>query len=173
MREPPGPLWGRAASCCLLPRQISGRRACCPVGRAAVCAGGRRPAREPSALRASLGASARCPARPRRHRGGLQSVGVPVRCPPRRRHRPRAPQPGPPIPPAPSTPVGPGVLMRIHIIAEPTPNFACNSLLTIFNFEFISLELQRFWALLKVQAIELHAKLGEGCVAGVRRGVGA
>ena len=54
------------------------------------------------------------------------------------------------------------MLMRIHIIAEPTPNFACNSLLTIFNFEFMSLELQRFWALLKVQAIELHAKFGEG-----------
>ena len=44
-------------------------------GPAAVCAGGRRPARSPSALRASLGASARSPARPRR--------------------RPRAPQPGP------------------------------------------------------------------------------
>ena len=44
-------------------------------GRAAVCAGGRRPARSPSALRASLGASPRSPARPRR--------------------RPRAPQPGP------------------------------------------------------------------------------
>ena len=43
------------------------------MGRAAVCAGGRRPAREPSALRASLGASTRCPARPCRPRGGLQS----------------------------------------------------------------------------------------------------
>ena len=37
-----------------------------PEGSAAVCAGGRRPAREPSALRASLGASSRSPARPRR-----------------------------------------------------------------------------------------------------------
>ena len=37
------------------------------------------PARSPSALRASLGASPRCPARPR--------------------HRPQAPQPGPPAPP--------------------------------------------------------------------------
>ena len=46
-----------------------------PEGRAAVCAGGRRPAREPSAPRASLGASSRSPARP---------------C-----HRPPAPQPGP------------------------------------------------------------------------------
>ena len=51
------------------------------AGPPAVCAGGRRPAREPSALRASLGASARCPARPRRPRGGLQSVGVSVCCP--------------------------------------------------------------------------------------------
>ena len=43
--------------------------------RAARCARGRRPARSPSAPRASLGASARSPARPR--------------------HRPRAPQPDP------------------------------------------------------------------------------
>ena len=59
-----------------------------PEAPAAVCAGGRRPAREPSALRASLGASSRSPARPR--------------------HRPPAPRQ---IPPAPFTPVGPGVLM--------------------------------------------------------------
>ena len=58
-----------------------------PEGPAAVCAGGRRPARESSALRASLGASPRSPARPRR--------------------RPPAPRQ---IPPVPSTPVGPGVL---------------------------------------------------------------
>jgi len=50
-------------------------------GPAAVCAGGRRPARSPSAPRASLGASSRSPARPCR--------------------RPPAPRPGPP---APSTP---------------------------------------------------------------------
>ena len=113
------------------------------LGRAALCARGRRPAREPSAPRASLGASTRCPARPR--------------------HRPRAPQPGPPVPPAPSTPVGPVVLMRIHIIAEPTPNFACNSPETISNLEFRSLELQRFQTLLKLLPIELHATfLGVG-----------
>ena len=57
-------------------------------GRAAWCARGRRPAREPSALRASLGASSRSPARPR--------------------HRPPAPRQ---VPSAPSTPVGPGVLI--------------------------------------------------------------
>ena len=52
---------------------------------------------------------------------------------------------------------GPGVLMSIHIIAEPTPNFACNSPTTISNFEFRSLELQRFQTLLKLLPIELHA----------------
>ena len=51
-------------------------------GRAARCARGRRPAREPSAPRASLGALARCLARPRR--------------------RPRALQLGPPVPPPPT-----------------------------------------------------------------------
>ena len=45
-------------------------------------------------------------------------------------------------------------------------NFACNSLLGISKFEFMSLELQRFWALLKVHSIELHAKFGEGRVGG-------
>ena len=52
-----------------------------PSGPATVCAAGRRPAREPSAPRASLGASSRSPARPR--------------------HRPPAPRQ---VPPAPSTP---------------------------------------------------------------------
>ena len=45
--------------CCVYPRVFRA-----PEGPAAVCAGGRRPAREPPALRASLGASARSPARP-------------------------------------------------------------------------------------------------------------
>lgn len=39
----------------------------------------------------------------------------------------------------------------------PTPNFARNSPTTLSNFEFQSLELQRFWALLKLQPIELRA----------------
>ena len=60
------------------------------MGRAAVCAGGRRPAREPSAPRASLGASSRSPARPR--------------------HRPPALRPGPP---APSTPAALVVLCAL------------------------------------------------------------
>ena len=45
-------------------------------------------------------------------------------------------------------------------------NFACNSLFAISKFEFMSLGLQRFWALLKIHAIELHAKLWEGRVGG-------
>ena len=54
------------------------------------------PAREPSAPRASLGASSQSPARPRRPRGDLQS-GVPVVrvLPPWPCRRPPAPRPGP------------------------------------------------------------------------------
>ena len=78
MREPPGPLWGRAASLCLL-------------GLAAVCAGGRRPAREiatrePDGSEWSISRPALAPppptgtaARPHRHRG----------------QAPQAPRPGP------------------------------------------------------------------------------
>ena len=89
MREPPGPLWGRAASLCLLPRQISGRRAACPVGRAAVCAGGRRPAREiatrePDGSEWSISRPALALPPPTgtaaRPSGTLQSVGVYVCC---------------------------------------------------------------------------------------------
>ena len=105
------------------------------AGRAAWCARGRRPARSPSAPRASLGASSRSPARP---------------C-----HRPRAPQPGPywdPVAhPQPSHPA------ITPLIPKPTPNFACNSPDTTSNLEFRSLELQRFQTLLKLLPIELHA----------------
>ena len=80
--RPPGSGWAFLYACLLLvPRWCSGRRRARLWGRAALCARGRRPAREPSAPRASLGASPRSPARPR--------------------HRPRAPQPGPPVPPVP------------------------------------------------------------------------
>ena len=47
--------------------------------------------------------------------------------------------------------------------------FACNSSVTISVFELASLELQRFWALLKVHAIELRAKF-LGCVSVVTCG---
>ena len=89
-RAPEGPAAGAGCcacpagpGCCVYPRVFRA-----PEAPAAVCAGGRWPAREPPALRASLGASSRSPARPR--------------------HRPPAPRQ---VPPAPSTPVGPGVLM--------------------------------------------------------------
>ena len=103
-----------------------------------MCARGRRPAREPSAPRASLGASSRSPARPRRrprapqpgpataHGRRSQAIRT-LRRPPhqwgwgadvwlcvssrsvaRPRRRPRAPQPSLPVPPAPSAPVVPG-----------------------------------------------------------------
>ena len=48
-----------------------------------------------------------------------------------------------------------------RVLARRPSNFACNSPLAISNFEFISLELQRFWTLLKVHAIELHANFAE------------
>ena len=55
------------------------------------------------------------------------------------RSRPRAPQPG-----------------QCGYCASST--FACNSPVTISVFELASLELQCFWALLKVHTIELHAE---------------
>ena len=58
--------------CCLRHCWCSWRRTCCPVGRAARCARGRLPARSPSAPRASLGASPRCPARPRHRSPALR-----------------------------------------------------------------------------------------------------
>ena len=120
--------------CC---RWCSGRRTCCPLGRAAGCARGRRPARSPSAPRASLGASSRSPAR-RRHRprapqpGPAATHGHRCRVPPpttgiaaRPRYRPPV-RPCPPDPPAPSTadcchsPVGPATHVK-----PSTPLLAC------------------------------------------------
>ena len=115
------------------PAGVAGATRSASSGRAAWCARGRRPAREPSAQRASLGASARCPARPRR--------------------RPRVPQPGSASASQASCPA------FAHIIAE-LPNFACNSPETLSNHEFTTLELQRLQTLLKLLLIELHAKFG-------------
>ena len=98
-----------------------------------------------------------CPgaaARPLAVRAASLRLGASSRSPARLRHRPPAPRQ---LPPAPSTPVAPGVLMTIHIIAEPTPNSACNSPTTLSNSEIRSLELQRFLTLLKLHPIELHA----------------
>ena len=126
--RPPGSGWAflyaLLVACCLLPRQISGRRAACPPARrprrelrsarrlearpgpagpaAASNRSGRlcvawpgpatahrhrgRSLRRPS-RRQCLGAVC-CPTRPRRPRGGLQSVGVSVCCTARPRHCP-------------------------------------------------------------------------------------
>ena len=73
---------GLPACCCLWPRGRSGHRVACLVGRAALCARGRRPAREPSAPRA-FGSARRLEARPgpataHGHRSlALQSLAVP------------------------------------------------------------------------------------------------
>ena len=109
--------------CCLWRRWCSGRRRVRPRGRAAWCARGRRPAREPSAPRASLGASPRSPARPRPpptgtaawpsgpsdalHTGGACGAvcgGASPRSPARPCRRPWVLQVGYPDPPAPSMP---------------------------------------------------------------------
>ena len=147
--RPPGTGWAflyvcAVSRCCLwlvAPRVLRAPRG----GRAALCARGRRPAREPSALRASLGASPRSPARPR--------------------HRPRAPQPGPPVPPAPSTPVVPGrcclarrVVSRPALALPPPIYFARNSPEAFSNIEFTSLELQRFREVLNNDRDKLRAK---------------
>ena len=123
-----------------------------PSGPAAVCAGGRRPARSPSALRASLGASSRSPARP---------------C-----HRPPAPRQ---IPPAPSTPVGPGrwsvagcVVSMPGRDLQPPITFARNSPAACSNIEFASLELQCFWGVSKMSTINYVRNLGGGGVVAAR-----
>ena len=136
MREPPGPLWGRAASCCLWPRWCSGRRRARPPARlGGLTSFGAAPRSPPvpsgpsGALHTSgagcaddwLGASARCPARPCRHPpaprpgpAGLAAPSAPVvpgvlTCGSARRLEAR---PCPPVPPAPSTPA---VLCRWHV----------------------------------------------------------
>ena len=101
-----------------------------PSGPATVCAAGRRPAREPSAPRASLGASSRSPAGPSGPSGtaagpsgALHTGGTCVAwaSPARPRHRPRAPQPGPP---APSTPAA------LVVLCAPAANWAVTALLS-------------------------------------------
>ena len=167
MREPPGPLWGRAASCCcvaprvfraprgLLRRWCSGRRVACldGPGRCVCWWAAARPrdrhtrvygsewsiSRPALALPPPTGTAAW-------PRGGLPSVGACCLCPTcpgsaaTHRHRDQAPHPA-----------------ITHTIPAPTPNFACNSPTTVSNLESTTLELQRFQTLLKLHPIELHA----------------
>ena len=98
------------------------------LGRAAVCAGGRRPARSASAPRASRGASSRNPSRPRRPSGGLHTGGacgavcggVSSRSPARPCRRPPAPRQ---FPPTASYRVWLGALVCCSLFR----NVACNS----------------------------------------------
>ena len=75
-------------------------------------------------------------------------------------------RPCPPVPPAPYTPVGPGVLMCGSVRCCEAQlwlsfnNFARNSSFTHSNFEFASLELQRFWGISKNDRDKLRAKCG-------------
>ena len=58
---------------------------------------------------------------------------------------------------------GPLHLQPSHAsIAGHSTNFACNSLVTISNREFATLELQRFLTWLNLRPIELHATFGGG-----------
>ena len=174
------PVGGGLSACCLLPRQISGRRAACP------------PARRP---RCELRSARRLEARPgpaglaaASNRSGLVVSVLSAR--PRR--RPRVQWSCPPVP---STPATPGVLTcgwarRLVVqpgpaaahghrslapsipqdshpvvtshIPEPTPNFACNSPTILSNSEIRLAELQRFQTLLKLHPIELHASFLRG-----------
>ena len=126
MREPPGPLWGRAASCCLWPHGCSGRRVvCCRAGLLGVPVGGGPPARRP---RRELRSARRLEARPgpaglaaASNRSGCLCVARPGPAA-AHWHRSQALL-CPPVPPAPSTPAGPGVL----VCCSSFRNFACNS----------------------------------------------
>ena len=136
-----------------------------------MCAGGRWPAREPSAPRASLGASPRSlpvPSGPSGalHTGGACGSGVPGQAPPPTgtAARPRLTAcPCSPVPPAPSTPAAPVVLVCPARTRRPRAppltltNFARHSPVTLSNLECASVELQRFQRLLKLPSNELRA----------------
>ena len=84
--------------------------------------------------------------------------------------RPRPPQPGPPDPPAPSTPAVLCCCVWLSASSRSPPwprrrpsSFARNSLATISNIEFRSLQLQRFQTLLKFLPIELCARFLWSC----------
>ena len=72
-------------------------------------------------------------------------------------------RPCPPDPPAPSTRVARGVLIGVCVVSKPGQalslrNSARNSPASASNIEFMSLELQRFWAISKSDRGKLCAK---------------
>ena len=126
--------------------------------------------------------------RPPRQWGWVADVwfSASSRSPARPRRRPPAPRPGPPIPPAPSTSAAlvadrvrrvaskPGISTITcrsvkcargnvceYVLSRPCrrlSNFARNSHLAVSNFEFVSLELQRFREVSKNDRDKLRAK---------------
>ena len=123
---------------CLWCRWCSGGRVVSHAGLAAVCAGERRPAGPGCFV---------CPwaaARPRAFGSARRLV---VRPGPATAHGHRSQAPR-------------RAIVTCHrVLARRHSNFACSSPIYISNFGFMSLESQRFWTLLKVHAIELHAIL--------------
>ena len=61
-----------------------------------------------------------------------------------------------------------GLALAFTHIAVELLNFACNSPTTLSNYEFTTLELQRFQTLLKLHPIELHASFLRGGRIGAR-----
>ena len=155
MREPPGPLWGRAVLLCRRgvcgvlvaplvfrapegPAAREARRPHFVRRRASKPARALRSLRRPPHRRRMLGASSRSPARPataHRH------CGSSLRCLPHQW----------------------GLvccwLARRQLWLS-TSNFARNSSMTHSNIEFASLELQRFWGISKNDHDKLRAKFG-------------
>ena len=153
--------WAAVFLRCLLPRQISGRRAAASNWSGCLCVV--RPG--PAGLAAASNRSGcLCVVRP--GPAGLAVPFTPARlvavcCPAgptaAHGHRSRAP----------SIAQDSHPVVTSHI-PEPTPNFACNSPTTLSNHEFTTLELQRFQALLKLHPIELHASFLRGGRIGAR-----
>ena len=127
MREPPGPVWGRAASCCLLPCWCSGRRVvCCRAGLLVVPVGCGPPA-----------------SRPRRELRSVHRLEVRPGPAAAHRHRGRSLR-------RPSHQWGLVADVARCVVSKPgralpSPiNFARNSPATCSNIEFATLELQCF-----------------------------
>ena len=140
-------------------REISGRRGACPPARRP-----RRELRSARRLEARPGPAGLAAASDRAAlemtRPPTGTAAKPCSAP---RHEARL---CPPVPPAPSTPVGPGVLMCGSVRCREAQlwlsfnNLARNSSMAHSNFEFASLELQRFWGVSKNDRDKLRAKCG-------------
>ena len=172
--------------CCMWRRWCSGRRACCTVGPAALCARGRRPARSPALLCPARSPAAAWPARPL----AVRAASFARRVGSKPGQAPQAPR-RPPIgrclslvccwlvsatahghrsqarwfsrrPPHQWGRVADVWLARCPDVQLwlSISNFARNSSMTHSNIAFVSLELQRFWGILKNDRDKLCARFG-------------